>query len=73
VCGADQLGQQLDPSFDVGHGEGGIPEDEAVAVRTRGIRGAGDVVQLSVRIAWVTGGISAVALAGVAGFWLAGL
>jgi CHASE3 domain sensor protein len=29
--------------------------------------------RLSVRMAWVTGGISVVALAGVAGFWLAGL
>jgi len=29
--------------------------------------------RLSVRMAWVTGGISAVAVAGVAGFWLAGL
>ena len=28
--------------------------------------------RLSVRMAWVTGGISAIALAGVAGFWLAG-
>jgi CHASE3 domain sensor protein len=27
----------------------------------------------SVRVAWLTGGISAVALAGIAGFWLAGL
>jgi CHASE3 domain sensor protein len=27
----------------------------------------------SVRMAWLTGGIGAVALAGVAGFWLAGL
>jgi len=27
----------------------------------------------SARMAWVTGGISAVAVAGVAGFWLAGL
>ena len=29
--------------------------------------------RLSVRMAWLTGGISVVALAGFAGFWLAGL
>lgn len=29
--------------------------------------------RLSVRMAWVTGGIGAIALAGIAGFWVAGL
>ena len=29
--------------------------------------------RLSVRMVWMTGGISAVAMAGIAGFWLAGL
>lgn len=29
--------------------------------------------RLSVRMAWLTGGIGAIALAGLAGFWLAGL
>lgn len=29
--------------------------------------------RLSVRMAWVTGGVTVVAVAGIAGFWLAGL